>query len=110
MGVEKLRLTGGEPLLRRDVDELIAKLASSPGIRDVDADDERLAARAHGRSASRTPGLNRVTVSLDSLDDETFRAMNDVDFPVADVLEGIDAALAAGPRARSRSTWSSSAA
>ena len=75
-----------------------------------DADDERLAARAEGARRCATPASRRVTVSLDSLDDEVFRAMNDVDFPVARVLEGIDAAAAAGPRRPSRSTWSSSAA
>jgi cyclic pyranopterin phosphate synthase len=95
MGVEKLRITGGEPLVRRNVDELIAMLAVVPGIRDVTlTTNGSLLARMAERLAA--AGLNRVTVSLDSLDDETFRAMNDVDFPVADVLAGIDAALAAG--------------
>jgi cyclic pyranopterin phosphate synthase len=95
MGVEKLRITGGEPLVRRGVDELIARLVPVPGIRDVTLTTngallERMAPRLAGA------GLGRVTVSLDSLDDATFRAMNDVDFPVADVLAGIEAALAAG--------------
>jgi cyclic pyranopterin phosphate synthase len=95
MGVEKLRITGGEPLVRRNVDQLIARLAVVPGIRDVTlTTNGSLLARMAERLA--TAGLNRVTVSLDSLDDDTFRAMNDVDFPVADVLAGIDAALAAG--------------
>ena len=95
MGVEKLRITGGEPLVRRNVDQLIARLALVPGIRDVTlTTNGSLLARMAGRLAA--AGLNRVTVSLDSLDDATFRAMNDVDFPVADVLEGIEAALAAG--------------
>jgi len=95
MGVEKLRITGGEPLVRRNVDELIARLAVVPGIRDVTlTTNGSLLARMAERLAA--AGLSRVTVSLDSLDDETFRAMNDVDFPVADVLDGIDAALAAG--------------
>ncbi len=95
MGVEKLRITGGEPLVRRNVDELIARLALVPGIRDVTlTTNGSLLARMAERLA--TAGLNRVTVSLDSLDDDTFRAMNDVDFPVADVLAGIEAALAAG--------------
>src|SRR4029077_11967815 len=95
MGVEKLRITGGEPLVRRGVDELIARLAAVPGIRDVTlTTNGSLLARMAQRLAD--AGLNRVTVSLDSLDDATFRAMNDVDFPVADVLAGIDAALAAG--------------
>jgi GTP 3',8-cyclase len=95
MGVEKLRITGGEPLVRRGVDELIARLSPLPGIDDVTlTTNGALLARMAQRLAD--AGLNRVTVSLDSLDDATFRAMNDVDFPVADVLEGIDAALRVG--------------
>ena len=95
MGVEKLRITGGEPLVRRGVDELIARLSPLPGIDDVTlTTNGALLARIAQRLAD--AGLNRVTVSLDSLDDATFRAMNDVDFPVADVLDGIDAALRAG--------------
>ncbi len=95
MGVEKLRITGGEPLVRRGVDELIARLSPLPGIDDVTlTTNGALLARMAQRLAD--AGLNRVTVSLDSLDDATFRAMNDVDFPVADVLDGIDAALRAG--------------
>jgi cyclic pyranopterin phosphate synthase len=86
-GVEKIRLTGGEPLVRRDVERLIEKLAR--------IDDLDLTLTTNG-SLLRDAGLKRVTVSLDSLDDETFRSMNDVDFPVARVLEGIDAATAAG--------------
>ena len=97
MGVEKLRITGGEPLVRRGVDELIARLAAVPGIADVTlTTNGSLLARMAQRLAD--AGLDRVTVSLDSLDDATFRAMNDVDFPVAAVLEGIEAALAAGLR------------
>jgi cyclic pyranopterin phosphate synthase len=95
LGVEKLRITGGEPLVRRSVDELIARLAGVPGIRDITlTTNGALLARMAQRLAD--AGLGRVTVSLDSLDDATFRAMNDVDFPVGEVLEGIDAALAAG--------------
>jgi cyclic pyranopterin phosphate synthase len=93
-GVAKIRLTGGEPLLRRNVERLIELLA---GIGDVDltltTNGALLAKKARGL---RDAGLKRVTVSLDSLDDATFRAMNDVDFPVARVLEGLDAAAAAG--------------
>ena len=93
-GVRKIRLTGGEPLLRRNLERLIAMLAA---IGDVDitltTNGALLARKAR---ALRDAGLNRVTVSLDALDDPTFRAMNDVDFPVARVLEGIDAAQAAG--------------
>jgi GTP 3',8-cyclase len=93
-GVRKLRITGGEPLVRRNVEGLIALLA---GIDDLDltltTNGALLAAKAQ---ALKDAGLKRVTVSLDSLDDATFRAMNDVDFPVARVLEGIDAASAVG--------------
>jgi cyclic pyranopterin phosphate synthase len=94
-GVEKIRLTGGEPLLRRDIEILVAMLAEIPGIRDLTltTNASLLAGKA---AALRAAGLHRITVSLDSLDDATFRAMNDVEFPVARVLEGIDAALAAG--------------
>ncbi|MGH3137882.1 MAG: GTP 3',8-cyclase MoaA [Gaiellaceae bacterium] len=94
LGVQKVRLTGGEPLLRRDVEELVARLAT---LGDVDltltTNAALLAQKAHALADA---GLTRVTVSLDSLDDEVFRAMNDVDFPVARVLAGIDAAAEAG--------------
>jgi cyclic pyranopterin phosphate synthase len=93
-GVEKIRITGGEPLVRRDLERLIEKLA---GIGSLDltltTNGSLLPAKA---PALRDAGLRRVTVSLDSLDDETFRTMNDVDFPVSRVLEGIDAAAEAG--------------
>jgi cyclic pyranopterin phosphate synthase len=94
LGVRKIRLTGGEPLLRRNLERLIEMLAS---LGDVDltltTNGALLAKKAR---ALRNAGLSRVTVSLDALDDPTFRAMNDVDFPVARVLQGIDAAAAAG--------------
>ena len=93
-GVRKIRLTGGEPLLRRNLERLVEMLAS---LGDIDltltTNGALLARKAR---ALRDAGLRRVTVSLDALDDPTFRAMNDVDFPVARVLEGIDAAHAAG--------------
>jgi len=93
-GVEKIRITGGEPLVRRDLERLIAQLAS------IDALDLTLTTNGsllpQKAAALRDAGLRRITVSLDSLDEETFRAMNDVDFPVARVLDGIDAAAAAG--------------
>ena len=93
-GVRKLRLTGGEPLVRRGIEELVAMLAAIPGV-DVTmtTNGARLAEKARALSEA---GLSRVTVSLDSLDDDVFRAMNDVGFPVERVLEGIDAAAAAG--------------
>jgi cyclic pyranopterin phosphate synthase len=93
-GVEKIRLTGGEPLLRRDLERLIEMLARLGGL-DLTLTTNGSALAQKARSL-RDAGLHRVTVSLDSLDDAVFRAMNDVDFPVARVLEGIDAAAAAG--------------
>jgi cyclic pyranopterin phosphate synthase len=94
LGVEKVRITGGEPLVRRDVETLVGMLAGIPGLDlTLTTNGALLAQKAQ---ALRDAGLDRITVSLDSLDDATFRAMNDVDFPVARVLAGIDAALAAG--------------
>jgi len=94
LGVQKLRITGGEPLLRRDLELLIERLAA---IGDLDLTLTTNAALLGQKAqALADAGLTRVTVSLDSLDDEVFRAMNDVDFPVARVLAGIDAAAEAG--------------
>src|SRR6185503_9124113 len=93
LGVEKIRLTGGEPLVRRDLERLIALLAPLGIDLTLTTNGSLLAKKAR---ALKDAGLKRVTVSLDSLDDETFRAMNDVDFPVARVLEGIEAAAAEG--------------
>jgi cyclic pyranopterin phosphate synthase len=93
-GVEKVRLTGGEPLLRRNVERLVGMLAGIGGLDLTLTTNGALLARK--ARALKDAGLDRVTVSLDSLDDATFRAMNDVDFPVASVLEGIDVAAAAG--------------
>src|SRR6187431_1218371 len=94
LGLEKIRLTGGEPLIRRDVERLVEMLASIPSLDlTLTTNGALLAQKAQ---ALRAAGLGRITVSLDSLDDEVFRAMNDVDFPVQTVLEGIDAAAAAG--------------
>ena len=94
LGVEKIRLTGGEPLIRRDVERLVEMLAAIPGL-DLTLTTNG-AVLAQKAQALADAGLGRITVSLDSLDDDAFRAMNDVDFPVARVLEGIDAAAAAG--------------
>jgi len=95
-GVRKFRLTGGEPLLRHGLPDLIAMLAQVPGVDiAVTTNGSLLAEQAQALVAA---GLKRITVSLDSLDDAVFRAMNDVDFPVARVLEGIAAAEAAGLR------------
>ena len=98
-GVQKIRLTGGEPLLRRHLETLVAMLAEvrTPSGTPLDltltTNGSLLAKKAQALHAA---GLRRVTVSLDALDDAVFRRMNDVDFPAADVLAGIDAALAAG--------------
>ena len=98
-GVRKIRLTGGEPLLRRNIEELVAQLAQ---LRTVDGQAPDLTLTTNGSLLARKAralkeaGLQRVTVSLDGLDDAVFRRMNDVDFPVAEVLEGIAAARDAG--------------
>jgi len=94
-GVRKLRLTGGEPLLRRDLERLIEMLAAIDGIEDIalTTNGSLLARKA---ASLRDAGLRRVTVSLDSLDDAVFGAVNDVGAPVGRVLEGIEAAAAAG--------------
>ena len=99
LGVEKLRLTGGEPTLRRNLPTLISMLSQ---LRSASGKPLDLTLTTNGSTlvkqakALKDAGLQRITVSLDSMDDAVFRAMNDVDFPVADVLRGIDAALAAG--------------
>lgn len=94
LGVRKVRLTGGEPLVRRDIERLVAQLAPLAELDlTLTTNGSLLAAKAQ---VLRDAGLRRITVSLDSLDDETFRRMNDVDFPAARVLEGIAAAVAAG--------------
>jgi len=98
-GVEKIRLTGGEPLLRKNLEVLVEMLAALK-TQDGKPLDISLTTNAtllpKKAQALKAAGLSRVTVSLDSLDEATFRAMNDVDFPVADVLNGIDAAHDAG--------------
>jgi cyclic pyranopterin phosphate synthase len=94
LGVRKLRLTGGEPLLRRDLERLVAMLAELDDVDVTLTTNGALLARKARLLAD--AGLSRVTVSIDSLDDAVFRAMNDVDVPVERVLEGIDAAAAAG--------------
>ncbi|MCH7846254.1 MAG: GTP 3',8-cyclase MoaA [Acidobacteria bacterium] len=95
LGTKKVRLTGGEPLLRRGIEDLVGRLAVIDGIDDLalTTNGSLLAKKAPALAAA---GLDRVTVSLDSLDDTVFRIMSDVDFPVARVLEAIDAAAAAG--------------
>ncbi|HLX32450.1 MAG TPA: GTP 3',8-cyclase MoaA [Gaiellaceae bacterium] len=95
LGVRTVRITGGEPLVRRNVEHLVELLAAiEPRIElALTTNGSLLPQKAEALAAA---GLNRVTVSLDSLDDAAFRAMNDVEFPVHRVLEGIDAAAAAG--------------
>ncbi|MEA2653713.1 MAG: 3,8-cyclase, partial [Chloroflexota bacterium] len=99
LGVEKLRITGGEPLVRRDLPDLVAMLAA---IRRPDGGEVDLTLTTNGsalRALARPladAGLGRVTVSLDSLDDAVFGAMNGIEFPVARVLDGVDAAIEAG--------------
>jgi GTP 3',8-cyclase len=97
-GVEKIRITGGEPLLRRDLEILVERLTAIGGL-DV-ALTTNGALLPQKASALVAAGLGRVTVSLDSIDDATFRSMNDVGFSVDRVLEGIDAAAAAGLRVK----------
>jgi cyclic pyranopterin phosphate synthase len=95
LGVEKIRLTGGEPLLRRGIESLVGQLAEIPGIQDLTlTTNGSLLTRMAG--PLREAGLHRLTVSLDALDQETFARMNDVDFSVQRVVEGIEAAVAAG--------------
>ncbi|MGH8819677.1 MAG: GTP 3',8-cyclase MoaA [Rhodoferax sp.] len=98
-GVQKIRLTGGEPLLRKNIEILIEQLAA---LRTLEGKPLDLTLTTNGSvlarkaQALKAAGLQRVTVSLDGMDDAVFRGMNDVDFPVADVLAGIEAAHAAG--------------
>ena len=94
-GVEKVRLTGGEPLLRHGLEDLVAMVTAVDGIRDVALTTNGSTLARHARALS-AAGLDRVTVSLDAVDDALFRAATDVDFPVARVLEGIEAAASAG--------------
>ena len=93
LGVEKIRLTGGEPLMRKDLERLVAMLAKLPVDLTLTTNGALLARKA---KALADAGLKRVTVSLDALDDATFRAMSDTDTPVAQVLAGIDEASRAG--------------
>ncbi len=93
--MRKVRLTGGEPLLRHDLERLVAMLAAVPGIDDLTMTTNGALLARHAADLA-AAGLHRVTVSLDSLDDATFTAGNDSPVPVAQVLAGIEAAAAAG--------------
>ena len=92
-GVEKIRITGGEPLLRRHIENLIERLARLPVELTLTTNGSLLEKKAR---ALKDAGLHRITISLDGLDDAVFKRMNDVDFSVTDVLKGIDAAAAVG--------------
>jgi cyclic pyranopterin phosphate synthase len=98
-GVQKIRLTGGEPLLRKNIERLIEQLSA---LRTTNGAVLDLTLTTNGSllgrkaAALKAAGLNRITVSLDGLDDAVFRAMNDVDFPVQEVLDGIEAARKVG--------------
>jgi cyclic pyranopterin phosphate synthase len=95
LGVRKVRLTGGEPTLRHGLADLIAMLAAIPGVEDLTMTTNG-SLLARDASAFAAAGLNRVTVSLDSLDDAVFQAMNDAGVPVSRILDGIGAAAAVG--------------
>jgi len=95
LGVRKVRLTGGEPLVRKNLANLVALLARIEGIDDLTLTTNASLLKQHAQSLA-DAGLDRVTISLDALDDPTFQAMNDVGFPVSRVLDGIAAAEAAG--------------
>lgn len=97
LGVEKIRLTGGEPLVRRDLDRLISGLAAIPGLGDITLTTNGSLLRAQAQKL-KDAGLRRITVSLDSLDDAIFQRMNDVGVSVRTVLDGIEAAAEAGLR------------
>jgi GTP 3',8-cyclase len=95
LGVEKIRLTGGEPLLRKNLPTLVAQLAALPNAPELTL-TTNAALLAKFAQPLKDAGLNRITVSLDALDDGVFKKMNDADYAVSQVLEGIDAALKAG--------------
>ncbi|WP_414707037.1 GTP 3',8-cyclase MoaA [Salinisphaera sp.] len=96
LGVTKLRLTGGEPLLRRDLDVLVARLAAIDDIHDICLTTNGSLLTAKRALQLKTAGVNRVTLSLDALDDERFKAINDVGFSASKVREAVDNAVAAG--------------
>jgi len=95
-GVSKIRLTGGEPLLRNDLEVLIEQIAGIDGIKDISLTTNATLMTAKRARQLRDAGLQRVNISLDAIDDETFMRVNDVGISVQSVLDGIDAATAAG--------------
>lgn len=96
LGVTKIRLTGGEPLVRRDLEKLIGQIRQVPGITDISMTTNASLLTLERANALRQAGLNRITVSLDAMDDETFKRVNDVDVGVQAVLDGINNASMAG--------------
>ncbi len=96
LGVSKIRITGGEPLVRRDLEALISQIRQVPGITDISMTTNASLLTAERARSLRAAGLQRITVSLDAIDDETFKRVNDVDVSVQDVLDGIDNAAKAG--------------
>ncbi len=96
LGVRKIRLTGGEPLVRREIEKLVAMLTNIPDLDDLSLTTNGAALSREKAQRLKDAGLRRITVSLDSLDDTTFKTMNDVSFPVSRVLEAIDNAAAVG--------------
>jgi cyclic pyranopterin phosphate synthase len=96
LGVDKVRITGGEPLLRKNLDQLIARITSMEGIRDVSITTNGSLLTASYANKLKQAGLKRITISLDSLDDETFGKLNGRGFPVKKVLDGIESAAQAG--------------
>ena len=95
-GVVKLRLTGGEPLVRRQIEDLVSRLAAIEGVEDLSLTTNAALLTAKRAQALKAAGLTRVTVSLDSLNDDVFMRVNDVQFPVDKVLEGVNNATVAG--------------
>ncbi|GMA63597.1 hypothetical protein GCM10025859_40370 [Alicyclobacillus fastidiosus] len=96
LGVHKVRLTGGEPILRRDLPDIIRAVSDIRGIDDIAVTTNGSMLTQKRAAALKEAGLRRITVSLDALDDAIFKAMNDVGFPVGRVLAAIDTALEAG--------------
>jgi cyclic pyranopterin phosphate synthase len=100
LGVTKIRLTGGEPLLRPHLEDLVAKLSHIQGIEDLALTTNASTLTPQKAAALRAAGLQRINISLDALDEDIFQKMNDVGFPVARVLQAIDDAAAAGLRVK----------
>ena len=95
-GVRKVRITGGEPMIRRNLERLIEMLRDIDGITDISMTTNASMLTLKRAQSLRAAGLSRINISLDAIDEQTFQRVNDVDFPVAKVLEGIDNAHAAG--------------